>query len=335
MVASHLVSLIVLVAVAAVPLKDGSHRLQQRGAQGLEQQLEGDAACGSECDNGYFNLLQRAARAKLTSAATGQAPAPALTSAQRGRLIFVAGLEGSGHHLLQDLCDKLEAHFPVKSFGSPDDFHKSQVIPGIGCRGISYDAKHYVVLRQKMQELNPQYVHMLPRMMSYPSCGGSRGYLARRDFMHPHMGFFARAADEAGFDLHVLFLYRPIKECLRAGCLHRLFEDGDCEKYAHILVSNAGILLRQLKGMGGSRVHCFRYDSDLASKIAAVDDAFGPRMNSSSDLHDVFKATTHKRTENLSMNLSEEMTQAVHRANTALEQACQGLLAAPVAGQPE
>merc|ERR1740121_221521 len=98
--------------------------------------------------------------------------------------------------------------------------------------------------------------------MSYPH-GTARGHAARVEIMHPNLPFIARAAEEAGTDLQVLFLYRPVQEALVSGCFHRSIEkrleNGDCELYVETLVSNAAILLRHLKSIGGAQVHCFRY----------------------------------------------------------------------------
>jgi len=247
--------------------------------------------------------------------ATPASPSNRQPSHQRARLVFVAGLEGSGHHLLTALSSELQKHFPVSLWD------KGTFIRGISCHELDYDADHQTKLVHKFQELDPSYVHVLPTVLSYPHCGIRRGHIARRDAFHVHLGFIAKAAEEAGADLHVLFLHRPIMESLVADCIHRQFES--CEPQSQTLISNADIMLRQLKMMGGARVHCFRYTSDLESMAAAVDAAFGPGMNSYNDLRNVYKAAAHHA--GPTIRLSSAAQQGMERADAALEQACRGL----------
>jgi len=321
MVVPYLSKLIPLVLAAGAPIQERtSSPPQRRAREGLSQQLCSEGGCGSRgSEHEYFNLLQRSVGAKLASAPREQEPDRSV------RLVFVAGLEGSGHHLLEAVSDRLAEHFPIHLWKEIDEYHHSGIVPGIGCHSVAYNASTYAQLLQKFREMDPHYAHMMPRMLSYPHCGMSRGHFARRDFMHPHLRFFDNAAKEAGVDLHVLFLYRPLSDALVAGCVHRLFEHGDCEAYADTLTSNAGILLRQLKRVGGARVHCFRYGGEAEGMAAALDAALGPGMHSYADLSDIYEVKEHNETLTDWPQLSDGASQGLHRADEALQQACNGL----------
>jgi len=215
--------------------------------------------------------------------AKGLAPAGLVAGARalqqrRARIIFFAGLEGSGHHFLEAVYRKLSQNKTLRL--------QKLSVPGFRCSRIPvWDAKRFELIKKGWSKLSPDVLYTLPQQMSYPYCG-LKHHDWRRDKLHPDIDFFGRAADAAGADLHVIFLFRPLAASLLAGCVHRHFEG--CTPYAETLVKNADFLAKGLAAIGAERYHCFKY-GDVGSMSRAVDLAYGPTMSARPTIKQIFR----------------------------------------------
>jgi len=208
-----------------------------------------------------------------------QAPLP--------RVLFFAGLEGSGHHFLEAMYKGLL----LKS--RSNNGYRSVSFRHCKCKQDWDIRRCYPDVVRSFEEINgsSNLVHWtLPQQMSYPMCGG--GDLGkRRGERMPHIDWFARASVATGLDFHVILLYRPVLSSLFAGCRHRKFNP-DCTSYATTLHVNALMLVEQLKlairerTVRWSNIHCLRY-GNYSSMVSAIDRAY--RTSSSSWISQNFR----------------------------------------------
>lgn len=169
-------------------------------------------------------------------------------------VIFLAGLEGSGHHLLEAMLKEIN-YRPIW-FGPPRYCqNRLGQIDTDHAQRWSKDIEIYEELKTEFRETRPGYVYVLNPRLSYPMCPGPHWSRMRRQ--HPRLDLLQKVAAEAGVNLHVLQLHRSLDDCLASDCLHRDFES--CQEQAQTLVSNAAILAAQLQDVAPHRRHCFQY----------------------------------------------------------------------------
>lgn len=197
----------------------------------------------------------------------------------RARVVFYAGLEGAGHHLLFSVSVKISRSTGIK-LGSVQ-------FPSSWACGKRWGMDGIQTMAQAFKKLDRSQVWTLPPFASYPECQVGC-HKCRRDWSMPKLQWIAEAASKAGVDLHVILLYRPVVDCLVAGCIHRDFEP--CRPYNETLNSMAHILSSQLDKMDSTTIHCFRY-GNLSSMSAACDAAYGHGLRS----EDAFKQVFGKR----------------------------------------
>jgi len=179
-------------------------------------------------------------------------------------VVFVAGLEGSGHHLLEALWRVLfdATAFHFRELGMPPQWH---------C-GMKWDqGKGWLDMVRSFDALDARFTYLLPAKASYPC--GSGNHTSRRDDFFPHVDWVSQVAFDTGTDLRVLLLYRPIEQILAADCLHRRFENS-CALAAETIGANARRLVDQVTAMrqahGGPIVKCMVY-GDLPQMISSIE----------------------------------------------------------------
>jgi len=181
--------------------------------------------------------------------------------------LFMAGLEGSGHHLWVDLVQALynETHertLPIvlKQAWLPRQY----VDPQTGMlRDVSWQCRHkwkrtdidlgvelFKNITSHMGDYGQAHYDedvfwVTPEAMSYP-CGAGTHEQKRDDFI-PRVDWLAEAAASVdGLELHIGFMYRPLQQLLLANCIHRKLEH-TCDLYAETMIINAHALLGQLR----------------------------------------------------------------------------------------
>jgi hypothetical protein len=184
-------------------------------------------------------------------------------------VIFIAGVEGSGHHFMQKFMNRV--------VGQHIEFP-----PAWRC-GHRPSSEGIAAMQESMARLETGRTYMLYDICpdcqaSYP-CGPGSGsnaarHLARNGEHWPRLDWIAQAADGAGVLLHVILLYRTLDDCLASDCLNRNFED--CDGQAETLATAGAALASQASvvSVGPAQMSCFEY-GDLDSLAAAMDDIFG------------------------------------------------------------
>jgi hypothetical protein len=214
-----------------------------------------------------------------SNAATGLSLQPDVPT-----VIFIAGVEGAGHHFMQKFMNQI--------LGKHVEFPESW-----RC-GKTWASDGIDAMRERMARLQKGQAYMLydccpDCQASYP-CGGGSHHERNNDHW-PRLDWIAEAAGKAGVALRVLFLYRSLEDCLAADCLHRKNED--CDRMAQTLSSVGTVLAGQamLASAGNPQmISCFRY-GDLKSLEVAMQDLFGEGKVSKDLIHSAWKERAPKR----------------------------------------
>lgn len=211
-----------------------------------------------------FSLFTNVSSLRLNSKSSSQND---FNVSSKVKLFFYAGVEGSGHHLMKAVTASLARNQKEHPFFS---LPLISLPHAWGCgKKWNHDAIEDVVTQWKT--LQPGS-YILPQQASYPMCGVGN-HSGRAHMFFPHIDWMKAAADQAGVTLHILYLYRPLADCLAADCLHRKFES--CKEQTETLSNNARELLNQLKSFPKSDYKCFYY-GDVDAMQNAVTETFGP-----------------------------------------------------------
>mmetsp|Transcript_58777 Transcript_58777/g.164057 ORF Transcript_58777/g.164057 Transcript_58777/m.164057 type:complete len:693 (-) Transcript_58777:33-2111(-) len=180
------------------------------------------------------------------------------------RLLFVAGLEGVGHHFFATLFEH-DWDMPTQKpneRGVKRTVREVRLVGNWNQRGLEIQAqRHYgreplpagwtnehleanvKLLRQAKHSRAGVLLGVYPLSTSWPN--GHATHAVRMSHMRPDIVLMAEAAEEAGVDLRVLLLHRDGPGTLAANCLHRLDLE-DCAGQAETLTTNAKALAEQL-----------------------------------------------------------------------------------------
>jgi len=177
-------------------------------------------------------------------------------------VIFFAGLEGTGQHLLEQLWSDLhEKHeTKLKQLDFPRDHWPC---------GSAWDAAGIKEMEKTFEQIKTSPgIYTLPQQDSYP-CG--QGDHATRKTAHPNLKYIETAAKKVGVALHVVFIHRDLGDALRSDCKTRQFESCDLE--AEQLIHNGKLLLHDLGSLKQGMVSCFKY-GNIASMKRSFKKAF-------------------------------------------------------------
>lgn len=168
------------------------------------------------------------------------------------KLLFFAGVEGSGQSLVESLWGSF---YP--GAGNASQSHILPLPEEWKC-GNEWTAEAVTNLTRIMRTIPERSLWSFPASWStYPSCrNGSHGSRVDLDFV-PHLDYIARAAHVAEVDLRVVILYRPLKDALAAECMSRHTES--CGLQALTVEANTKYLMKQLSQIHPSRIACFQH----------------------------------------------------------------------------
>jgi hypothetical protein len=199
----------------------------------------------------------------------------------RVRLLFVAGLEGSGHHAMADMfqvCMNSSYDQPVPSKATPQRFRCDKadnisraLMHNLDKTGLlfSHDAKntatHLTRIEDEMRHIvasslssSSSHLHLiglgftpLVGMLSYPNLNGMD-----KSLNHPDAFALSAIAESVGLDFRVVVLQRSAAAILRS-TERRAF--GGIEE-PRILIDNAAALYTQLKLLDRRFYHCVQYE---------------------------------------------------------------------------
>lgn len=142
------------------------------------------------------------------------------------RLVFLAGLEGSGHHYFRSVGETVfEANAELPHIHNHLDVKPFYLPFSMGGSASNY-AKAGFLAREGMQWLSEQAARLsrptfyLPRQtMSYPQNGGPKKVVQYND-----LTMMAKAAEMEGLDLRVVYLKRSAQDMIIANTVHRGFQ---------------------------------------------------------------------------------------------------------------
>lgn len=265
--------------------------------------------------DGMFLLQQRstAHRIRQQPASSTQHPQHPAPSKQSASALFVAGLEGSGHHLWYDLVqamynetEKGTLPFELRQTWLPGKYYESGLV-----REVSWQCEHKWkhsdldlgvelfanitnhVGHYHQEDYGDDAIWITPEScLSYP-CGQGTHKQKQNDFI-PRADWLAEAAALVdGIQLHIGFLYRPLEELLMSNCIHRQMEE-TCDLYAETLLTNAAALLEQLQAIHAMSpsekpiLQCLRY-GDMATFPRGLGVLFNHKMDFHSILGEIWK----------------------------------------------
>lgn len=184
----------------------------------------------------------------------------------RSRLVFVAGLEGTGHHAWTDMfkecinSNKCEVEANLTSTLMRFD-HVKHIVHGLfGAVDSRKNADQLHKVMESMQALAARpgdhlyliglcFVH-LSAMMSYPNYNGMN-----KPLDHPDISVLAAIAEWAGLDFRVIVLQRDAEEILNSTARRSI---GGNEE-PKVLVDNAAALYAQMQLIDRKFYHCVQY----------------------------------------------------------------------------
>lgn len=190
------------------------------------------------------------------------------TTNEKSRLIFVAGLEGTGHHAWSDMfkecinLKKCEVEYNLTQTLMHFD-HVKHIVHGLfGAIDAPFNALQIHKAMEIVQALAQRpgnhvylmglcFVH-LSAMMSYPNYNG-----VNKAVDHPDISILATIAEWAGLDFRVIVLQRDAEDILKSTARRGI---GGREE-PKILLSNAAVLLSQLLLLDRKFYHCIQYHS--------------------------------------------------------------------------
>jgi hypothetical protein len=203
------------------------------------------------------------------------------------RLVFVAGLEGTGHHLFKEILHLEPSGFDQGVYDLFEERQKSVCGPlgslGENC-GPAQDSREFLLLRQELlknltslHSRDSQFsvsgtvyglFHNNLAPFSYP-CYRHEG---RAILTHPDVRVLAEVAEEAKIDLRVVVLTRSARAMLYSTVKHRNFCTGGSAmaRQANYLIHNAQILQAQLSRVDKEFLMCAPFEElpDLPEEVA-------------------------------------------------------------------
>lgn len=217
------------------------------------------------------------------------------------RFIFIAGLEGSGHHMIFAMATACQRAAPglCENSSKLNNFFWSKTDAifsiGLGLQSstIAKARKHYVHLIRSLDEAGNNtlyFLNALPTMMSYPRLMGPD-----RSLQHPDVVVLAWLCEEAGVDLRVLVLTRSASQVLKSTTVNRNY--GTHDHQAMVLADNAAVLASQLRLVDRRFVRCVRYeDFSHAERWVQLAPWLHPRLVESGAATQMHQAVVHSPT---------------------------------------
>ncbi|CAM9115645.1 unnamed protein product, partial [Hapterophycus canaliculatus] len=202
------------------------------------------------------------------------------TFSSRMRIIFMVGLEGTGHHYLADVLENI---CNTASVPCPKTCRVAKALyPGMS---VPQSANEYEEarrhLRREMEILAAYPEDYLPEgkatmasfgscrvevsagMMSFPNYNGDSKALQYVDFR-----LLAEEAERAGVDLRMVYLARSARSILVSDTQHNHY-GGTFMKESRTLMNNAAVVESIFRELGPGFATCFRYE-DMADPAQAM-----------------------------------------------------------------
>lgn len=153
---------------------------------------------------------------------------PKTVSSDTFRFVFVAGLEGAGHHYILGADTDMFIANPDLAYINEGDYLSEDpyYLPSCMSKNVSYYPKAEAQALQQMHRLAkvasilppPGTVYVQHKSLSYPARSG-----VDKVFQYVDLRRMVEVAEEAGVDMRVLYLRRSAREIVIANTVHRPF----------------------------------------------------------------------------------------------------------------
>lgn len=188
-------------------------------------------------------------------------------------LLFVAGLEGTGHNFFDAALVQMKA-VRMSFLDNWNAYGMIRTNSSWSRDNLDENAKHLAERVSNNSAGDVMYV-AATLSSSWPSGQGTAH--ARRHNRQPSIPLLLEAAARAGeiagrnINVQILVTQRAPEETIVATCMHR-HDLGSCPEQAQTLAVNAGLLADQLYNLSTKAFHCVRYGDlpSLASGLAAA-----------------------------------------------------------------
>lgn len=229
----------------------------------------------------------------------------------KARFVFVAGLEGTGHHAMKSLFGACAPLCKAAAASVSGALYKGGSNPtGVFVFGdqdiasiLSQRTSFKSALKQETLDATDDTLYILNTMggggsgqMSYPNFSGGD-----KSLHHPNVHELAALAEAAGVDFRVLVLQRNSHEIRLSDVDHRHFG-----KEAHelaVLADNAAVLSSQLALMDPKFFVCVKYH----------------RLNNATEWRDVTGPALHPKMANYAAEVASRSTAMTSEPKPALE----------------
>eukprot|EP01033_Poteriospumella_lacustris_P014126 gene14127-10089_t len=187
------------------------------------------------------------------------------------RLLFVAGLEGTGHHAVKSvLSECYERNLCARVANATYDLFRHSTTDGshglFGVKDAKYSSfllerfyRHLHELKQRSEETQEEHLYVFGMerdpgsgMLSYPTFNDRESKV----FDHLDLVPMALIAEAVGIDFRVIVLQRNAHDIFVSTMIHRHFGNGI---QPHVLLENAAALYSQLSFLSPEYFLCLRY----------------------------------------------------------------------------
>lgn len=188
---------------------------------------------------------------------------------ETSRFVFVAGVEGTGHHAAGsffEVCEEKRLCVGAKQVvqrllydGGVEPtgifVYQRDTDPSLLLERRAKLIQHFVAMSygSNLNVINTAPSFKTTGMMSYPNFLGKQ-----RAFDHINLPVLASLAEKAGIDLRVLVLARDPLEILVSTTIHRVFDTRPVQ--AAVLADNAAVLAAELQLLDPEFFMCVPYD---------------------------------------------------------------------------
>jgi len=219
------------------------------------------------------------------------------------RLVFPAGIEGTGHHYFLDFWKSFNF---TRSFDT--GLYRTSTNMNSGIETYNRDMK---ISKNKMDSLYEESIINPPSIIypmgceSYPMLHGM--YKAMH---YPDLAMIAENAEQSGIDLRVIYLKRSLKELIISNTSHRRFhlsidekmighQEKQFMKYINVLFTNIGVLHSFFLEIDPKFIICHDYDkiNDL-DQLKSISNFVSPTRNIYEEILSIYGKNVRNRSKN-------------------------------------
>jgi hypothetical protein len=281
------------------------------------------------------HLKLAVACAQFACSLSFKATAAGHADADRPTLLFVAGLEGTGHHFFNSVFFHAHLDFAVFANVLKGSWNQNGMMFG----DKSWSREDMDVNVEYLTELAREHPGKLLHLhytgsSSYPNGQGTHDQ--RLHHRQPDMVLLKEACDRAGVDLRVIVMQRPDADTLVATCMHRKDLE-PCENQSITLGVNMGVMTSQISQLVAhssrrdpASVSCAHYGNllELGEALASMVVDANDQATSHNAIRDAWEGSEYHH--DPQSEIPSITQQAVKINGGLLDQLCHSIEAADV-----